>query len=340
MATIRKRGKKWQVMVRRDGYPCLSKTLTARADAHAWARDTERAVDRGELPTNVGDLKKGTVGVLLRRYSEQITPRKKGAEAERYRIGSMLRHEFAETPLNRLTSSAIADYRDMRLRVVSSDSVRRELVILHHCLEIARKDWGVPIIENPVSRVTKPTPSKPRTRRLEAGEGAVLIEALSDCRNPLVKEVFLFALYTGMRRGEVLSLVWKNVDLTDRTAHLPDTKNGEERTVPLSPSAAQLLAARKQALSTPYDPSQAVFPITGNAMRLAWERAKARTGIEDLRFHDLRHEAISRFFEIGLNVPEVSLISGHKDPRMLARYTQLRAADISRKLAHAIEDLA
>ena len=75
-----------------------------------------------------------------------------------------------------------------------------------------------------------------------------------------------------------------------------------------------------------------LFPMSANALRLAWERLKRRAGIRDLRFHDLRHEAISRFFEMGLSIPEVSLISGHKDVRMLLRYTHLRPADVAQKL--------
>jgi integrase len=118
------------------------------------------------------------------------------------------------------------------------------------------------------------------------------------------------------------------VDLQARTAHLQQTKNGESRTVPLSAAALAILETRERPAE-----SDVVFPATGNAVRLAWERLKKRAGVDDLRFHDLRHEAISRFFEHGLSMPEVSAISGHKDPRMLMRYTHLRAQDIAGKLS-------
>ena len=117
------------------------------------------------------------------------------------------------------------------------------------------------------------------------------------------------------------------MDLQARTAHLPQTKNGESRTVPLSAAALAILESQERPAE-----SDVVFPSTGNAVRLAWERLKKRAGVEDLRFHDLRHEAISRFFEHGLSMAEVSAISGHKDPRMLMRYTHLRAEDIAGKL--------
>ena len=103
------------------------------------------------------------------------------------------------------------------------------------------------------------------------------------------------------------------------------TKNGSPRTIPLSAKALEILKATPRT-------NERVFPVTGNSIRLAWERLKRRVGIENLRFHDLRHEAISRFFERGLSVPEVALISGHNDLRMLHRYTHLRADDIAKKL--------
>ena len=85
---------------------------------------------------------------------------------------------------------------------------------------------------------------------------------------------------------------------------------------------------RQQQSRTEHQP----FPINANAFRLAWDRLRNRAGLVDFRFHDLRHEALSRFFEMGLSIPEVALISGHKDVKMLMRYTHLRAKDLARKL--------
>ena len=130
-----------------------------------------------------------------------------------------------------------------------------------------------------------------------------------------------------MRRGEILGIEWEHVDLDSRIAYLPLTKNGSSREVPLSTKAAEVLAMQRQRNDTPLP-----FPVTANGFRLAWERLRRRAGLSDLRFHDLRHEAISRFFELGLNIPEVAVISGHKDPRMLFRYTHLRAEELVGKL--------
>ncbi len=126
-----------------------------------------------------------------------------------------------------------------------------------------------------------------------------------------------------MRRGEIAAMQWDHIDWTNETLHIPDTKNGYARTIPLTSAAIRILREIPEA-------EKPVFGMTGNAIRLAWERLKKKAGVTDLRFHDLRHEAISRFFEMGLSVPEVALISGHRDPRMLFRYTHLKAQQVGK----------
>ena len=144
--------------------------------------------------------------------------------------------------------------------------------------------------------------------------------------NHLFEPLVAIAIETGTRRGELLGLLWQNVDLDKRTAFLPLTKNGTSRTIPLSLKAIEILQ------SLPRDISGVVFPVSKTALRGLWLRACKRAKIKDFRFHDLRHEATSRFFEKGLNVMEVAAITGHKDLRMLQRYTHLRAEDLAVKL--------
>ena len=136
------------------------------------------------------------------------------------------------------------------------------------------------------------------------------------------------AIATGMRRGEIVKLHWRDINIQNRTALLRETKNGEDRVIPLSPTAINILqeqAAQIGALGR-------VFNTTGSALQQAWVRVLKRAEINNLHFHDLRHEAISRFFEKGLSVPEVALISGHKTPAMLFRYTHLKPEAIAEKM--------
>jgi integrase len=131
-----------------------------------------------------------------------------------------------------------------------------------------------------------------------------------------------------MRRGEILAIKKEHIDCSKRTLLIPESKNGRARTIPLSVAAVELLSAHTTNEGR-------LFTITANAFRLAWERVKRRAQIEGLHFHDLRHEAISRLFEKGLSVPEVALISGHRDLRMLLRYTHPMSEGILRKLDFA-----
>jgi integrase len=135
------------------------------------------------------------------------------------------------------------------------------------------------------------------------------------------------ALETAMRQGELVNLRWEHVHLARRIAHLPDTKNGEPRTVPLSTAALKILRSLPRSLT-----GQVFVGLTSEAVKRAFARAVRRAGIDDLHFHDLRHEATSALFERGLNIMEVASITGHKDLRMLRRYTHLRAEDLAKKL--------
>jgi integrase len=164
-----------------------------------------------------------------------------------------------------------------------------------------------------------------RERRLRPGEQDNLLAAARQCRNQFIAPIVTLALETAMRRGEILAVTNDHFNQERRTLLIPESKNGRARTVPLSIAAVELLSAH-----TVEDGR--LFPISGNAVRLAWERVKRRAEIDDLHFHDLRHEAISRLFERGLSVPEVALISGHRDLRMLLRYTHPMAEGILKKL--------
>ena len=148
------------------------------------------------------------------------------------------------------------------------------------------------------------------------------------CRNTYLLPLVRLALETAMRQGELLNLRWEHIDLKRCTALLPDTKNGESRTVPLSGPAVSILNALPRSIM-----GDVFASYTRNAVKKAFDRARQSACLRDLRFHDLRHEATTRFFEMGLNVMEVAAITGHKDIRMLSRYTHLRAEDIALKLA-------
>jgi integrase len=236
-----------------------------------------------------------------------------------------LKSSLGDVLVDSFSARDLADWRDKRLKEVKAASVVRELNTLSAMLNHAKKEWCMPI-SNPVADIKRPTVDASRTRRLTDGEELKLIEALP----PVYRNIVRLALSTAMRRGEVLSLLWSNVNLEARVAVLPVTKNGEMRRVPLSSDAIATLkeqrAVNVQAISGK------VFDVTEIALDKSWRRACRNAGVIGLRFHDLRHEAISRLFEIGLNPMEVSSISAHKTLQMLKRYTHLKAEDLAKKL--------
>lgn len=326
MATFRKRGAyQWQAQVRKKGQPLQTKTFETRALAEQWARAIEVEMDKGVFISRA-EAESTTLKELLERYLEEITPLKKGAASETNRARALIRLPLARRYVAGIRGVDIARYRDERLRKVTPSTVKRDLVLLGHVFEVARKEWGIHV-HNPVRDIRLPADNRPRDRRLQAGEEARLLEACREARNPWLLPIVQLALETDMRQGELIRLHWEHIDLNRRTAHLPDTKNGEARTVPLSTTAVRVLRTLPRSLHGP------VFPgVTTEAIKRAYIRAVRRAGIENLRFHDLRHEATTRLFEKGLNIMEVASVTGHKDLRMLRRYTHLKAEDLARKL--------
>jgi integrase len=342
MASIRKRNGKYQVQVRRQGYPLVTRTFTLRADAVAWGKAAEVALDRGELVDSGKEQRPQftTLDELLGQYLDVVSPTKRGGAHDASKLQPIRRHRIASLPLSLLKASDLALYRDERLAAVVPATFRREMTLVRHAIDIAMKEWGLRTPKNPVDDLRQPRVANARKRRLADGEWEVLIRLAA---GKPIEPILRFARETGMRRGEIMSVTWKDIDLDAATAYLPMTKNGEPRTVPLSPEAIRVLRSVQEGKryrrgggrlpAVRVDAGDRVFAMSPNALRLAWDRLKVKAGIEDLHLHDLRHEAISRFFEMGLSLPEVALISGHKDYRMLARYTHLKATDVAAKLA-------
>ncbi|MCP4315609.1 MAG: site-specific integrase [Hyphomicrobiales bacterium] len=326
MPSIRKRSGKWQVQVRRIGAPSTTKTFNMRSDALEWARKADIQIDRMELEPDRKVLEATTLGDIIRRYRDEIVPRKKGARDETIVLNCFLGDPICKRPLSQLDVVVFAKYRDARLRSVSSATVKRQLTPVRSAINLAMTEWGIPLRKNPLAGFKIDAIDNRRERRLKNGELESLLSAARTRQNPFVEKVILFAIETAMRRGEILALQWIQVDLKRRSVTILESKNGYSRTIPVTPAAVALLH------TIPRE-GDLVFPISANALRLAWGRMVKRFGIEDLRFHDLRHEAISRFFEIGLTVPEVASISGHRDTRMLMRYAHASSSRVSKVLS-------
>ena len=324
MASFRKRSGSWQARIQQKNYPDITKSFGTKIAAQQWARQVESQINLGIFHLGP-NLENTTFAELLNKYLENITPYKKGFENETYRINAWLRHPLANRAISTIRAPDFATWRDTRLKNgIGASTIRKDLSIISNLFNIAKTEWGFEALVNPIQLIKSPKLPRGRDRRVDKIEVQRLLESLNETNE--VKVIVQLALETGMRRAEILSIEWKNVDLANRFLILPDTKNGESRAVPLSSKAMLLLN------DIPRSFSGKVFRTTPNAVTQAFNRACKRINIQNLRFHDLRHEATSRFFELGLNTMEVSAITGHKTLSMLKRYTHLKAKDLALKL--------
>ncbi len=323
MATIRKLPSgSWQVQVRRKDEKPFSKSFSSKSQAEQWARSIETQIDHGIFIDRT-EARTTTLGELIDRYLIEVTPTKKGCKQEVYRFHNLKKH-LGQFIVGSIQSKHIASYKDQRLKAgKASSTVLRELCDLSHLFNVASKDWGIPLTSNPAKLVRRPSVSKGRDRRLTVTEIERLLIALTETEEMI--SIVQLAIETGMRRSELLAMQWGNIDIKNRYVLLPDTKNGESRAVPLSSRAIEILEQLPKKAET-------VFITKPDSVSQAFHRASVRAGLDNLRFHDLRHEATSRLFEKGLNTMEVSSVTGHKTLGMLKRYTHLRASDIALKL--------
>lgn len=323
MASIRKRGPyQFEARIRRKGWPTQSKTFESKADAEAWAREVESEMDRGVFRSRA-EAERTTLAECLERYLQEVTPHKKGRKAETNRIKQWLRHPLAMRPMAAIRGVDIAGYRDERLAAgKSAFSVNNDLIILSHLFTVARKDWGMESLINPVSLVRRPKLPRGRDRRISPQEEALLLEQA----DPQMQAIIIVALETGMRESEIAGMRRENIDIAGRFVRLLDTKNGEMRDVPLSSRALEAIGG------LPVRMDGRVFSYVANTISHKFKTIADAAGLEDVRFHDTRHEATSRLFERGFNLMEVSAITGHKTLGVLKRYTHLKAADLAKRI--------
>lgn len=315
MATIRKLRSKWQAQVRVRGHKPQTKSFTLKSDATAWARLIEAEIQRGVF-VDTAQAEQMSVSDAIERYLQSISDNRKQLK-ERSTARPVIAALGAVSLFN-LTNQHLAEFRDEQLKQVGPTTVVHRMSLLNKVLRIACQEWSVPFPKG-IPSVRKPKRPAGRDRRLLDGEYDLLLESLSE--SPVVQSVVIFAVETAMRRGELVKIKWEHIDWQSRTLHIPETKTGVPRDVPLSERALALLERLDRS-------TEKVFSIRPDSVSQAFERAYKRAGIEGLRFHDLRHEATSRLFEKGLNTMEVATITGHKTLEMLNRYTHLRATDL------------
>jgi len=347
MGSITKRGDlQWQARVRRTGHKEQSETFDTYEEAERWVAMTEaRLFSEGSKNDYLNIV---TLGNLLKRYREEVTPTHKGEKQESDRLKRLEDFPIAKIALADLIPDDARQFRDDRLAEVSPGTVIREMNLVSSVIRHAISEWReYRGLRNPFSDVKRPKTPPRRERRIEEYGGENELEGLLEASDSEAFKDFLpIAVETAMRRGETTKILVRDVILQRRVIRLYDTKNGTSRTVPLSKQATEI-AKRLVEGKKPDDP---LFGIVPDSMTQAFGRARDRArksyearcrerGTEpdprlytDIRLHDMRHEATSRLFEKDLDAVEVSSITGHKSLQQLRGYAHLRAEKLVNKL--------
>ena len=359
MAYISQRGAYWRAEVRRRGCKPAYRTFDTKQQAQQWARRIESEMDSG-LYFDRSESERTTLSQALERYRRDIVPEKSHPSQENHRIDRWLRHELSHRTLANLRGVDFAKFRDERRLVGRAENtIRLELQLISHLFEIARKEWGMEGLPNPLDNIRKPSGSKARDRRLRLGEFDKLHTLLSASGNPWAAPAFELAIETSLRQGTLFSLKWEWVDLRSRLVTFPPeargtVNKGVPNVLPLSLRAVAVLrklaaiaqgSERFHKSLTQFGPVNVnpgalkgrVFGTTTNAVLCVWKRCLTRASeslpdIREVRWHDLRHEAASRLFEMGLHPMEVASITGHRSMQMLKRYTHLKPESLLVKL--------
>lgn len=329
MASFSKRGIYWRAQVRIKGQEGSSRTFDTKAEAQVWARSIENAMDRGIFIDN-SEAQRTTLLEAIERYEKETIARKGYPEQELQRTKHWKTQPLAKRFLATLRGVDFAKYRDMRMDSGrAAATVRQELQVVSHLFETARKEWGMEGLLNPLKNIRKPSASNERDRRLEPGEFERISAELTRRGNPYALPAFELAIETSLRQAMLFSLRWEWVDLNARKICIPmsfrrKANKGVPGELPLSSRAVAILRAMPRAINGQ------VFDTTTNAVIMIWKKSLRELNITGLRWHDLRREAASRYFEKGLHAVQVAAITGHKSLNMLLRrYTQLKAEDLA-----------
>lgn len=325
MASYKKRGNKWRAFVRRNGIS-KSATFINKSDAIEWATQVEADI----LARRLGHTARKTIAEMMKYYAETVSIKKKRYKSDLSVVKQICTSPLSKIKLSQIKPLHIAEWRDELIAKTSNATALRYLRVLKHAFNVASREWGW-LQANPFTGVKMPKAPKHRDRRISNKEMALLLketdyayEGLLYKTRQRVGAAILFAIETAMRRGEILSLTWENINFEKRVLLLSETKNGESRKVPLSREAIRILR------QLPHLGEKCFHINESNFARIFQELIK-KAQIENLHFHDTRHEAITRLAK-KLNVLDLARMVGHKDIKMLMVYYNATAEEIAKRL--------
>lgn len=319
---------------RKRGHPEITQTFPDLKLAKHWLIEQNRNAMMGiHLPHLKAS--KRTLAEAVDRYIEVVLPRKPGNATNTIRHLNWWKRQLGEFTLSAIRPQMIAEKRDeLSKGLVRGNQVRnpatvvRYLSHLSHLFTIACKEWEW-VSENPVRKVSKPSVSPGRVRYLEKEEIKKLLESTKQSKSKELYAVVVIALGTGMRLSEIMNLRWNQVDISNELIKLTTSKNGDPRFIPLKGLVLEVVKAKAEKQKT--KPNDLLFPSPLNPkqpvdIRSAWETAIKKSGIQNFRFHDLRHTTASHLAMSGKGLHDIASLLGHKDLQVTRRYAHLSNA--------------
>lgn len=314
---------KWQAQIAVDGIR-KAKNFTTKTDAKDWAY--AQSIEIKEDLKN--EITNKTVAEILLRYEKEVSRTKRGVKWEQGQIKRLLKMPLGKMNLKDVTKSDIREWRDTRLESVQGSTVNREMNLISNIFSYAKNEWEL-INQNPCRGVKRPANNPHRDRLITEKEIEEICVASGFGGEIVTIQqkvciAFLFAIETAMRASEITSLTWDNLNINDRTAFLPYTKNGKSRSVALTTRAVELLNMLPKKTDN-------CFGLRNTQIDGSFRKIKEKTTIENLTFHDTRHEAITR---LSKKMPVLALARnvGHTDLKLLMTYYNESAAELAKLL--------
>jgi len=331
MAYIRKlKSGKWQCLIRRTGYPYIAKSFLEKSTCSKYAKMIESQMDR-KIFEDLSGAEGTTLRALIIKYRDEIVPEYKSARTLTYKLNLMLKYKICYYNLLQLNSSHINKFKKEITVGRSPKTVNMYIQTLQTIWNIARSQWGITLpSQNPFALVTYNKVMNERDVTLSDSEFKRLLEEAARSKLNVLADMIRFASITAARYAEITGLLRCNTDLNKKTAKFVDTKNGEDRTIPLHDDAVAILKK--------YPFGDKFFNVkTREIFRNYYDKAREAAGIPDFRFHDLRSFAIRKMLLSGMSEIKVAAVSGHKTLAVLhKRYSRIKAEDLIEEVNNVV----
>jgi integrase len=325
MASIYKRNGKWRVEIRKKGSKGIHKSFIVKDDAIRFARDTEVKIEQG-LYQDLTLAKTTKLKDVLAQYRDRVSVNKKGYDQERYKINKIIRSDIADKTLSQLSPIVLFEFIEQQKKLYAASTINKSITIINLALNFAERLLGISLNKNPLKFIKRLKESQFIGQVIEHHEEALLLKHAEFSKLYWLKTAIILGIDCGLRRGEILKLKAEDINYSNSTAVLKDTKNGETREIGLSSRAIQELK------KLPVSIDGKLFPCkSSDTFTFYYKQLKRWSGVKK-RFHDTRHTFASRSTTSGWSITEIAAQGGWKQLQVLKRYTHIKAEYLAKKM--------